>query len=72
MREGRREEAFAQWKRAVELAPGDFEALYNLGMELDKAGRRDEARPYLERFVAQAPPGQYDSDIARVRSLLKQ
>ena len=71
MREGRREEAFAQWKRAVELAPGDFDALYNLGMELENAGRRDEARPYLERFAAQAPAAQYASDIARVRGLLK-
>jgi Flp pilus assembly protein TadD len=71
MRQGRREDAFSEWKRAVELAPGDFDALYNLGMELENAGRRDEARPYLERFAAQAPPAQYASDIARVRGLLK-
>ena len=39
------------WKRAVELAPNDFDALFNLGMELDAAGRHDEARPFLDRFV---------------------
>ena len=31
---GRPDEAFAQWKRAVELAPHDDDALYNLATEL--------------------------------------
>jgi tetratricopeptide (TPR) repeat protein len=64
-------EAFAHWRRAVELAPQDFDALYNLGTELAGAGRLDEARPYLERFVREAPPGQYAADITRVREQLK-
>ncbi|HVD91735.1 MAG TPA: hypothetical protein VNC21_05615, partial [Vicinamibacterales bacterium] len=64
------DEAFAQWTRAVELAPGDFDALYNLGIELNAAGRREEARPFLERFAREAPPAQYAPDIARVRKLL--
>jgi tetratricopeptide (TPR) repeat protein len=70
MRGGRRDEAFTQWKRAVELAPNDFDALYNLATELDAAGRRNEARPFLERFVGEAPPAQYGPDIAKVRKLL--
>ena len=34
------------------------------------SGRRDDARPYLERFVAEATAARYASDIARVRRLL--
>ena len=71
MKTGRPDEAFAQWKRAVELSPNDFDALFNLSMELDAAGRHDEARPYLERFTREAPPAQYAPDIARARKLLQ-
>jgi Tfp pilus assembly protein PilF len=63
-------EAFEHWKRAVELAPNDFDTLFNLGTELDAAGRRDEARPFLERFAREAPPSQYGPDIVKVRKLL--
>ena len=71
MKSGRRDEAFAEWKQAVALAPNDYDALFNLAMELDGAGRHDEARPYLERFASQAPPAQYRADIARARKLLR-
>jgi hypothetical protein len=40
-------------------------------MELDAAGRRDEARPFLERFAREAPPAQYGPDIAKVRKRLE-
>jgi Flp pilus assembly protein TadD len=71
MRSGRTDAAFVEWKRAVELAPNDFDALFNLSIELDAAGRHVEARPYLERFAREAPPAQYAPDIARVRRLLQ-
>jgi tetratricopeptide (TPR) repeat protein len=70
MKTGRRDEAFAEWKRAVELSPNDFDALYNLAIELDAAGQHGEARPFLERFVRTAPPAQYGPDITKVRRLL--
>ena len=70
MRTGARDEAFAHWKRALELVPNDFDVLFNLGTELDAAGRHDEARPFLERFTREAPPAQYAPDIAKVRKLL--
>ena len=70
MRLGHRDEAFGEWKQAVTLAPHDYDVLFNLATELDGAGRRDEARPYLERFAAEAPPAQYAADIARVKKLL--
>ena len=70
MKTGHKDEAFAEWKEAVALNPHDYEVLFNLAMELDAAGRRDEARPYFERFAAEAPPAQYAADIGRVRKML--
>lgn len=70
LKEGRREAAIAHWRRAVDLDRTNFDALFNLGTELAGRGRMDEARPYLERFAATAPPGLYASDIARIRRLL--
>jgi tetratricopeptide (TPR) repeat protein len=70
MRQGRQADAIAAWKTAVLLDPRLFDALYNLGTALDDAGRRDEARPYLERFVSEAPPGRYGPDIVKLRRLL--
>lgn len=57
-------------RQATTLDPRNFDALYNLGMALDAAGRREEARPYLERFVREAPPQRYAADIVNVRDLL--
>jgi choline-sulfatase len=58
-------------RRAVELDPLLYDALYNLGMALDALGHREEARPYLDRFVRDAPPARYAADIARLRTLLQ-
>jgi len=35
-----------------------------------REGRTAEARPYLERFVREAPPATYGKDIAVVRGWL--
>ncbi len=58
-------------KQAVSLDPREYDALYNLGAALHDAGRRDEALPYLERFVRDAPPARYAQDIARFRAMLQ-
>jgi choline-sulfatase len=55
---------------AVGLDPRNYDALYNLAMALDASGRRDEARPYLERFTNEAPAARYAQDIAHVRAML--
>jgi cytochrome c-type biogenesis protein CcmH/NrfG len=68
--QGRRDEAIERWKRAVELDPRNFDALFNVATELVNAGRMAEARPYLEQFVRTAPPAIYGRDIERVRQLL--
>jgi hypothetical protein len=33
-------------------------------------GRREEARPYIERFIREAPAQRYAQDIAKLRGLL--
>jgi arylsulfatase A-like enzyme/Tfp pilus assembly protein PilF len=69
-REGRLPEAVERWKRAVALNPEDYQTLFNLGMQLWEAGRREEARPYLEAYLRTAPKALEARDIARVGRLL--
>ena len=67
---GRKGDAIASWKRAVELDASQFNALYNLWFELASAGRRDEAVHYGRQFVDTAPPAFFAPDIHRVRAYL--
>jgi tetratricopeptide (TPR) repeat protein len=67
---GRKAAAIDSWKRAVELDASQFNALYNLWLELAAAGRRDDAAAYGSRFVATAPPAFFKPDIARIRRYL--
>ena len=70
MRQGQAPAAIAEWKLAIELEPALFDALYNLAVALDEAGRHDEARPYIQRFVNEAPRSRYGQDVARLSALL--
>jgi arylsulfatase A-like enzyme/Tfp pilus assembly protein PilF len=63
-------EAVESWKRAVDLEPADFDALYNLTLELINQGRMDEARQFGDRYIASAPPSLHAPDIAHLRKLL--
>jgi arylsulfatase A-like enzyme/Flp pilus assembly protein TadD len=67
---GALEPAVADLRRALDLDPRLYDALFNLAEALLAQGRRDEARPYLERFVREAPPSRYARDIARFQRLL--
>ncbi len=67
---GEREEAIGHWKTAVSLEPREFDTLFNLGALLVKAGRAAEARPYLERFLREAPEPVYGRDFPKVRAWL--
>lgn len=62
--------AIDAWTRAIALSPSDYDTLFNLGVVLWHSGRRDEARPYLDRFIREAPASRYSADIARIRQLL--
>ncbi len=58
--------ALAALSRALEVAPGDMEARYNLGLLMWRQGRRDEARATWAPLIAEAP----GSDLAKaVRDL---
>jgi Tfp pilus assembly protein PilF len=70
MRLHRSADAIEEWRTAVKLDSHLYDALYNLGTVLYDAGRLDEARPYLRRFVEEAPPGRYQQDIPRIRKML--
>lgn len=71
----RADEAISAWQRSVELDPGDLDVLFNLASVAARAGRREIARPALERFVRQASApalgGRYAADLAVARSLLR-
>lgn len=71
LRAGDRPAAVQSWRRAVELDPANFDALFNLATELVNAGDLEAARPYLERFVRNAPPAFYAEDIRRLSGLLQ-
>jgi arylsulfatase A-like enzyme/Flp pilus assembly protein TadD len=67
---GRGPEAVDAWMRAVALEPTEFDALYNLTIELLAEGRIDEARKFGDLYLANAPPALYATDLAHVRKLL--
>ncbi len=70
IRQGDRKTAIAEWEKAVALQPSNFDALYDLGIQLAQDGQRDAARRYLTQFVQTAPRGQYAKDIDKVSVLL--
>jgi tetratricopeptide (TPR) repeat protein len=70
LRQRHEAEAIAHWQLALQLDTTLYDALYNLGVSLWDASRREEARPYLERFVREAPSPRYAADIARIRRML--
>jgi tetratricopeptide (TPR) repeat protein len=69
-RQGRVAEAIEHWRKAVDFDRTNFDALYNLGSELAAAGRRDEARPFIEDFARRAPAAFYSREIAMFREYL--
>jgi arylsulfatase A-like enzyme/Tfp pilus assembly protein PilF len=67
---GHPDEAIDHWKRAVELNPREWDTVFNLGKLLRQRGREPEARPYLERFVREAPRALYGPDIQKLEPTL--
>jgi Flp pilus assembly protein TadD len=58
------------WRRAVALAPHDFDTLFNLGLVLADGPRPQDALVYLQRFVAEAPRDRYARDIAQADAIV--
>jgi arylsulfatase A-like enzyme/tetratricopeptide (TPR) repeat protein len=71
LQSGDRDQAFAEWKQAIATDPRNFDALFNLASELLRAGRVAEARPYVQQFVATAPPALYGRDIGNFRRVIR-
>ncbi|MBI3402343.1 MAG: sulfatase-like hydrolase/transferase [Acidobacteria bacterium] len=65
-----RRSATDAWRQAEHLLPRNYDLLFNLGMLLADGDSPADARPYLSRFVQEAPRARYAEDIARVRSAL--
>ncbi len=62
--------AIDEWKRAVELDGAEFDALYNLWLELAKADRRDEALTYGQQYVRTAPPAFFGAEIGQIKAYI--
>ena len=70
LRQRREADAIAEWRLALEIEPKLYDALYNVGTTLWDTGHRDDARPFLDRFVREAPQQRYGPDVARIRRML--
>jgi arylsulfatase A-like enzyme/Tfp pilus assembly protein PilF len=64
--------AIDAWTRAIALAPHNYDVMFNLAVLLREHGRAAEARPYVERFVREAPPQRYARDIEMFRRWLSE
>ena len=62
--------AIDAWKHAADLEPRNYDVLFNLAATLHDEHRDAEARPYIDRFVREAPPERYARDIAMLRGWL--
>jgi arylsulfatase A-like enzyme/Flp pilus assembly protein TadD len=59
------------WIHAERLQPTNYDLLFNLGMTLADSDRPQEALPYLQRFVKEAPRDRYAGDLANVRARIQ-
>jgi arylsulfatase A-like enzyme/Tfp pilus assembly protein PilF len=62
--------AVEAWRRALELEPRNYDLLFNIAAVLHDHGRTSDARPYIERFVREAPADRYQREIATFRAWL--
>lgn len=71
MKTGDKPTVYDAWTKAVQLDPTNFEALYNLGVNLARDGQMTRARPYLEQFLRTAPEAFYGEDRREVSGLMR-
>jgi choline-sulfatase len=63
--------ALDAWQRALALAPGRFDVLYNLGTVAAATGRTELARSSLARFAAEAPAAAWAPELSIARERLR-
>ncbi len=66
------EAALGAWRRAFEIDPRQYDALFNTGLVAASLGRRDEARSALAQFARTAPPQRFDADIRKAQAMLRE
>jgi tetratricopeptide (TPR) repeat protein len=66
------EAALGAWRKAYELDPRQYDALYNTGLVAASLGRRDEARNALTQFARTAPPQRFAADIQKAQAILRE
>jgi arylsulfatase A-like enzyme/regulator of sirC expression with transglutaminase-like and TPR domain len=64
--------ALAAWRKAYELDPRQYDALFNTGLVAAKLGRLDEARQALAQFARTAPPQRFGADIRKAQAILRE
>lgn len=67
---GRKPDAIVAWQQSVRLDPQDFNALYNLWLELARAGRNNEAAQYGQQFLQTAPPAFFGPERQQISKFL--
>jgi Flp pilus assembly protein TadD len=67
---GRKPLAIDSWRQAVQLDGREFDAMYNLVLNLSEVGRINEARTYARTYVATAPAQRFAKEIAEMRRFL--
>jgi tetratricopeptide (TPR) repeat protein len=70
--DGKADEAKDAWKRAIALDPREAEKVLAIASLLWQKGRRVEARPYLELFLASTADGAPSPEVQRVRGWLSE
>ena len=68
---GRKGEAIESWKRAVTLDGREFNALYNLWVELAASGRREEAMQYGQQFLVTAPDAFFGREKQQISAWMR-
>jgi arylsulfatase A-like enzyme/tetratricopeptide (TPR) repeat protein len=70
MKTGDVKTAIDRWKLALARQPDNYDVLYDLGVQLARANRNEEARAYLERFVKGAPSGRWQREQQNAAAIL--
>jgi arylsulfatase A-like enzyme/Flp pilus assembly protein TadD len=64
--------ALTAWRKAYELDPRQYDALFNTGLVAASLGRRDVARDALAQFARTAPPQRFGADIRKAEAILRE
>jgi Flp pilus assembly protein TadD len=70
-RAGRNQEALQAFRKVAELDPTEPRGIFNLAVQLDRTGSRDEAAERYRRFLEISTEAEFPRERARAREALK-